>query len=171
MLLEKAFSLSERITAPLLKPFPGLMDAMAIRHALSILILLIICLGAGLLGRTAPMKRLVEWLENSILQYIPGYMFWKSRGKNITGVDTGEMPVVLVRVDDGWQISFIMEQVDENMYAVFVPNSPSVSQGAVYFMEKNQIKWVEITQKQAINCIRQLGFGSAAILKDKIKTE
>jgi uncharacterized membrane protein len=169
VILGKVFTLTARLFDPLLKPFHNIdVAGVAVKQIVGFFILLLICLAAGLLARTAIAKRFLRWLEDSVLRHVPGYLFLKHMGENVAGLEKQDMKIVLARVDDGWQISFLIEQIDDNMYTVFVPNAPSVMSGSVYHVEKDRIMWVDMTRKQAVNCIRQLGIGSASILKNQI---
>jgi uncharacterized membrane protein len=169
VILGKVFSLTERLFDPLLKPFHNIdVAGVAVKQIVGFFLLLLICLAAGLFARTAVAKRFLRWLEDSVLGHVPGYLFLKHMGENVAGLEKQDMKIVLARVDDGWQISFLIEQIDDNMYTVFVPNAPSVMSGSVYHVEKDRILWVDMTRKQAINCIRQLGIGSSSILKNQI---
>jgi uncharacterized membrane protein len=98
---------------------------------------------------------------------VPGYKFINTMVKNMTGLEEKEMDIVLARVDDGWQLSFLIEKINNDMYTVFVPDVPNPWSGSVYHLEKDKIIWTNITKKQALSCLRQLGFGSAEILRDR----
>jgi len=166
IIIQKAFELIDKLLNPLTERFKGnLIGGIAFHHLIAGIALVLLCFFAGLFARTRIAKRFINWLENSVLGFVPGYQFIKSIGKTITGLEEREMEVVLARVDDGWQISFLIEQIDENMFTVFVPDAPSPWSGSVYHMEKDKIMATDMTQKEAMACIRQLGFGSATILK------
>jgi uncharacterized membrane protein len=62
----------------------------------------------------------------------------------------------------------LIEQIDENNSVVFIPDAPNPWSGSVVFVEKKDIKEVEISQKQALACIRKLGYGSKELLKNKL---
>ena len=73
---------------------------------------------------------------------------------------------MLAKVDDAWQIAFMTEQIND--VAIFIPDAPSPLSGAVYYIEKDRMRVVDIMQKQALNSLTKLGFGSAAMLKGKL---
>jgi uncharacterized membrane protein len=168
IVLEKAYAFTQRLIDPLINTEQDLaVGGVAIRQIIGIVVLLIICFLAGLLAKTKMIRRFISWAEGSIMGLIPGYQFLKSMGQTMAGIEQQDMQVVLARVDDGWQISFLIEKIDDDMYTVFVPASPNPMSGSVYHVEKDKIKWIDMTQKQAIKCIRQLGFGSADVLRNK----
>lgn len=93
----------------------------------------------------------------------------KNMNENIMGLESKEdLKVILVPTDAGWQFAFLIEQIDDNNFTVFVPDAPNPWSGSVVFVEKKDIKEIEITQKQALACIRKLGFGSKELLKNKL---
>lgn len=170
VILEKGYHIIQKITFPIVSHFPKVkILGLAIEEITAILIIVIICLTAGLIARTAYAKRLVERLENGILSFIPGYSFMKKTNENIMGFESAEnLKVVLVPTDAGLQFAFLIEEINENNFTVFIPDAPNPWSGSVVFVEKKDIQEVEITQKEALACIRKLGFGSGALLKDKL---
>jgi uncharacterized membrane protein len=170
IILEKGYHIIQKITFPIIKHFPKVKFlGLAIEEIVAILILFIICITAGLIARTAYAKKLVERLENGILSFIPGYSFMKKTNENIMGFESAEnLKVILVPTDAGLQFAFLIEEINENNFAVFVPAAPNPWSGSVCFVKKKDITEVNITQKEALACIRKLGFGSAALLKDKL---
>lgn len=169
IIIGKVLKVIQRILQPVLKRLPDtdLAGVMALYQLIAILVLVLICFIAGLLARTRPAKRFLGWLEDSVLGLVPGYRMLKNMGQNISGLEAQDLKVVLARVDDGWQLSFLIDQIAENMYTVFVPGAPNPWSGSVYHMERDKIIWTDLTKRQALNCLRQMGFGSAEMLKGR----
>ena len=90
-------------------------------------------------------------------------------GKTSVGLEEQEMKVVLAKVDDGWQFAFLIEQVNDNLFTVFIPNSPDTWSGSIYHIQRDNIIWTDISHKRVINCLRQMGFGSADLLRKQSK--
>jgi uncharacterized membrane protein len=152
---------------PFLKSFENYtFFGVAALNIIAILLLLAFCFIAGLLAKTRLAKKLISRMEDSILGLVPGYNVIKSKTQSMIGFENQKVEVVLARVDDGWQLSFLIEKVDDNLYTVFIPNAPTPFSGSVYHVESNRIIRTAITKKQAIICIRQFGFGSALLLQN-----
>jgi uncharacterized membrane protein len=168
VLLEKGYHILQKITIPLASNLPKVkVLGMALEELIGLVIITIICFLAGLIARTKQAKNFITKLETSILSLIPGYSFMKNMNENIIGIESSEnLKVVLARVDDGWQFAFLIEKIDEEHFTVFIPNAPSPWSGSIYFMEKDRIKETTISQKEALVCIRKLGYGSSKLLKD-----
>jgi uncharacterized membrane protein len=168
-IISRALGVIRQVFRPVLIMLPEtrLAGVVGIRQLVAIVVLLVICLIAGLLARTRMANRFLNWLEDNILGLVPGYRVLKNMGEHISGLEAQDLKVVLARVDDGWQLSFLIDKIAEDMYTVFVPGSPEPWSGSVYHMEGNKIIWTDITKKQALRCLRQMGFGSADMLKDR----
>ncbi|MEZ0130540.1 DUF502 domain-containing protein [Flavobacterium sp. LBUM151] len=170
VLLEKGFGIIQKITNPIVNHFPKVkVLGLAIEEIAAILIIVIICFAAGLIAKTTYAQRLIHRLEDGILSFVPGYSFMKNMNENIMGFESNQdLKVIMVPTDAGWQFAFLIEQIDENNFVVFIPDAPNPWSGSVVFVEKKDIKDVEISQKQALACIRKLGYGSKELLKNKL---
>ncbi|GAA3763766.1 DUF502 domain-containing protein [Flavobacterium ginsengiterrae] len=169
IILEKGYHIIQKVTLPLVQNLPRVhVLGIALQELIGVLIIIVICFAAGLLARTARAKKLILKLENGILSFVPGYSFMKSMNENIMGFESKQdLKVILVPTDAGWQFAFLIEQIDENNFTVFVPDAPNPWSGSVVFVEKKDIREIGITQKEALSCIRKLGYGSKELLKNK----
>jgi uncharacterized membrane protein len=79
-----------------------------------------------------------------------------------------DLKVILVPTDAGLQFAFLVEEITENKFAVFIPDAPNPWSGSVCFVEKKDITEIDVSQKEAIACIRKLGYGSKELLKNKL---
>ena len=170
IVLEKGYVIVQKTTLPLVNNLPRVnILGVAIQELIGILIIILICFIAGILAKTANAKKLVQKLEDGILSFVPGYSFMKSMNENILGFESNEdLKVILVPTDAGLQFAFLIEQVNENQFTVFIPDAPNPWSGSVVFVEKKDITDIQITQKQALACIRKLGYGSKELLKNKL---
>ncbi|MEG0848769.1 DUF502 domain-containing protein [Flavobacterium plurextorum] len=170
IVLEKGYGIVQKTTLPLVNNLPRVnILGVAIQELIGILIIILICFIAGILAKTANAKKLVQKLEDGILSFVPGYSFMKSMNENILGFESNEdLKVILVPTDAGLQFAFLIEQVNENQFTVFIPDAPNPWSGSVVFVEKKDITDIQITQKQALACIRKLGYGSKELLKNKL---
>lgn len=170
ILLEKGYSITQKITNPIVNNLPRVkILGLALQEIVAIIIIVMICLAAGLISRTVFAKKLIQKLEESVLSFVPGYSFMKNMNESIMGIESNEnLKVILVPTDAGLQFAFLIEEIDENKFAVFIPDAPNPWSGSVVFVEKKDITEVDISQKQALACIRKLGFGSKNLLKNKL---
>ena len=169
IILEKGYGIIQKITLPLAKNLPRIhVLGVALQELFGIITIIIVCFLAGFLAKTSGAKRLIQKLEDAILSFIPGYSFIKKTNENIMGFESNQdLKVILVPTDAGLQFAFLIEKIDENKFAVFIPDAPNPWSGSLVFVEKKDITEVGISQKEALACIRKLGYGSAALLKNK----
>jgi uncharacterized membrane protein len=166
----KIFIILMKIVEPLASffPVPGLL-AEHKSYAMAVMLLLVVCYLAGLLSRTARAKKAVTWLEDGLLNQIPGYAFMKQTSAHLAGSEQEKSyNVVLARIEDAWQLAFLIERIDENNLAVCVPGAPSPWAGNLFFMTPDRIRDIDLSYKQALDCIRGLGTGSGRLLKGKL---
>lgn len=170
VILEKGYGIIQKVTLPLVNHLPRVhVLGIALQELAGIIIILFICFLAGLLSKTVLATRLVQKLEDGILSFVAGYSFMKKINENIMGIESKEdLKVVLVPTDAGWQFAFLIEQINENNFTVFIPDAPNPWSGSVCFVETKDIKEIDITQKQALACIRKLGYGTKELLKNKL---
>lgn len=170
MVAEKALRILDRIVEPMTRRLEDWkVGGVAFHEILAVLLLLLICLGAGLVAKTNAAKKLVQGVETRILVHLPGYEVMKSilGDLSIDAPDKDKLKVVLAQTDAGWQLAFLIEQVNEQLFVIFIPNAPNLYNGSVVFAEKDKIRIIDITRKEAIRTIRRMGAGSSKLFQNK----
>jgi len=170
IVIGKAEEISIRVVAPLasriaMKSMAGIPMA----TILAIGVLVLFCLFAGLFAKTRLARKIVEWLESVFLYNVPGYDFFKGLSESLMGYEAGHAyQVVLARIEEAWQIGFLMERLESGHYAVFVPGSPTVWSGSLYLMTEERFQRVDISRVEAVKCLRRLGLGANELLGRRI---
>jgi uncharacterized membrane protein len=127
------------------------------------------CFAAGLFARTAVAKRFGRALETKVLANLPGYELMKSIGESIAGVDTsGARDPVVVRIEDAWQIAFIVDRLEDGHLAVYVPGVPQCRSGSLYFVTPERVKPLKIPLKSVLQTLRRMGMDSNALLHGRV---
>ena len=169
-ILRQALSIARQIAAPLaarLAPGTTSLAGMPILTLVAVLLLVVVCLAAGLFARTAAGKKVSSKLEWMVLRWVPGYRSLKAMLAVSEGGDPG-FSVVLARIEDAWQLAFLMERLDGGLLAVFVPAAPEPWSGSVFYLTPDRIQEVDVPVRQALGCIRRMGTGSRELLRGKI---
>ncbi|WP_026969901.1 hypothetical protein [Algoriphagus terrigena] len=136
---------------------------------LSVVLLTMICFGAGWVARLGVSQKLILLLEENFLVLFPGYQLMKNSLESKVGLDSEkEYPVVLVPID-GWMIAFLVEELNEKEVMVFVPSAPSSWEGSLVIFEKSQIKASNLSPSDLMSIMKTLGVGSKAAFKGKIE--
>jgi uncharacterized membrane protein len=138
-----------------------LIGGVAVAHVLAIVLLLLICFGAGLLARLAAARRAVGALEANVLSRLPAYALLKTKTQSMLSAEDIEgMSAVVVRFDDFWQLGFEIERVDGDKVALFLPGSPDPWSGSVCIAEAERITRLDLPVAAAANMMRRLGRGA-----------
>ncbi len=131
---------------------------------LSVTIVALVCLLAGLVAHTVIAQRLINLLESSLLSKIPGYDYLKQESASALGVaEIAELPVVFVPMEGGWQLGVQTEAVSGGLVSIFVPGAPDPHSGSVFFFSKDNVRPAGIKLAVALNCLRRCGAGASAL--------
>ena len=147
------------------------LGGVAASRLIAVFVLLLVCFLAGLIARTAMARGFIDWLEHTILSNLPGYsMLSAFSEQQITGHarEGTELRPVLARIEDAWQLAMLVERVDAEHAAVFVPGAPDPHSGSVYLLTNDRFKPVEISSRDAMKCIKGLGIGASELLAGRL---
>jgi hypothetical protein len=74
-------------------------------------------------------------MERSILQKIPGYEVIRSMTRQLAGQgQESSWQPALAEIEDALVPAFIVEDLDDGRFTVFVPSSPAPLAGAIYIL-------------------------------------
>ena len=168
IILQKAFQLSAVLVAPIIKLLNVTnIFGVGAEIFISIILLLFLLYLGGLLAKTTGVKKAIVKLEESLLSKIPGYEVLKKTGESFAGFETdNKLQTVLARIEDAWQLAFLIEEIEGENYAVYIPGAPNPMSGSVYILEKDRIKSTNIPMREAMKCLRGLGVGTNKLLKE-----
>ena len=133
---------------------------------LSVLMLVLISFAAGIVARTAVGRRITRWSEHSLLGRFPQYQLMKSVAEGFAHIDSASgLKPALVNIEDGWQIGYLLEQLENDWVAVFLPQAPTPKSGNIFYLPANRVRPLGITMVQAISIVKAIGIGSGAALR------
>ena len=127
---------------------------------LSLLMVLIFCFVVGLLVSTSLGRSTWERMEHSLFQKIPGYALFRSLTQQMAGSaqETAWKPA-LAEIEEALVPAFIIEQLEDGSFTVFVPSIPTPLAGAVYVLAANRVHPVNVPFTQALKAVSQWGSG------------
>ena len=134
--------------------FPG-------EDLLALLALLIACFIVGAVVRTRAGRTGRERLERLFFGRLPGYATFRGMTQRLTG--GGEDDVwkpALAEIEDALVPAFIVEELDDGRFTVFVPSVPTPFAGAIYILSRERVHIVDIPFTQAIKSVSRWGAGS-----------
>jgi|GEM_PF-967407 uncharacterized membrane protein len=134
-----------------------------------LIVLIFICFLIGLLAKTKTAKKIINGIEDAILGNIPGYSMLKTASESILNVNANSaIKVVLLDSGDSKQIAFLVNVIDENHVALFVPDTPNPTGGGLVFVKKEMVKELDISYKAAIDILKSVGTISSKHLAGKL---
>jgi uncharacterized membrane protein len=166
LVLRHAMGIAGKVARPIAKIFPAHEIAgVAIGTVIAAVLLLLVAFVAGLFARTAPGRRLKQWVEESFLGNLPQYRVVTSMAEGLTKVEQAQgLKPVLAEVDGGWQIGYSLEQLRDGWVAVFVPQSPTPLSGNVMYLPDRRVRPLDMGIAEAMKLVKQMGVGSAKSL-------
>jgi uncharacterized membrane protein len=152
--------------AGLVRPFVLLLpDWFPAEQALSLLLVLIICILIGIAVGTRAGGVFRERLEKAFLERIPGYSLIRSLTQQLVG-DSREniWKPALAEIEEALVPAFIIEEFADGRYTIFVPSIPTPFAGAVYVLERKRVHPLNVPFTQALQVISRWGSGAKALV-------
>ena len=136
----------------------------AVIDIVSVLAMVAVCYGAGLLATSARGQRAYQRMDDRLLDLVPRYGFIKSMASGLHKETTTAMTVVLVPFDDQSQIGFEVER-NEDWVVVFLPGSPDPWSGAVSYVTADRVTPLPVDFNRAVRAMRMAGRDSLSLLE------
>jgi uncharacterized membrane protein len=147
--------------AGLVRPFALLLpDWFPAEKALSLLLMFLICILIGLAVRTRAGRVARERIERTFFERIPGYALIRSMTQQLAGENRGNVwKPALVEIEEALVPAFIIEELEDGRFTVFVPSVPTPFAGAVYILTPDRVHPLDVPFTQAPG---RLPWGSGA---------
>jgi uncharacterized membrane protein len=146
----------------LVRPIAALIpDWLPAEGLLSLLLVLALCFLIGVAVRTPSGRAVRERMEMVFFERLPGYGLLRSLTQRLAG-DSEEHTwrPALAELEDALVPAFIIEELDDGRFTVFVPSVPTPLAGAVYVLRPERVHILDIPFTQAIKSISRWGSGS-----------
>lgn len=129
--------------------------------ALTIAGLLLACFVVGAALRTETGRAVRERLEVSLFGRLPGYALFRGLTQRLAGrSQKHEWKPALVEIEEALVPAFIVEELDDGRFTVFVPSVPTPLAGSVYILARERVHPIDVPFTQAIRTVSQWGSGS-----------
>lgn len=145
------------------KPFAMLLpEWFPAEHFLSLLLVLIVCFLIGVAVRTPAGRVIRERIEKSLFERIPGYALFRSLTQRMAGKNDEEnvWKPALAEIEEALVPSFIIEELADGRFTVFVPSVPTPFAGAVYILTPDRVHPLDVPFTQALKSVSRWGSGS-----------
>ena len=151
----------------LLSPVTAAIPAGAqFKQVLALLIVLGVCLVAGLIVRTSAGLRAKNALERSVLEKIPGYSLVRGLASRLGGDESeGTFQPALVEIEDALAPGFIIEELEDGRYTVLVPSVPTPAAGSLFILPRERVHPLDVPFTQAVKVISKWGAGAGELAR------
>ena len=162
LLLLKAMKSLGELVRPLARLLPAWFPA---ERVASFLLVLIVCFLVGLALRTPTGQAVQVRFENSLLQKIPGYSLFRSMTRQLAG-ENREMAwkPALAEIEEALVPAFIIEELDDGSFTVFVPSAPTPVAGAIYILSAERVHPLNVPFTQTVMALTHWGAGSKELV-------
>lgn len=120
------------------------------------LLLVILFYFFGWLVKFSSLNHIRDWIENKVLQYIPGYLVYKAQISEKLGPKTDERIPVWITTDSGKRPGLLIAEQGEEAI-VFLPNSPDSNNGTVSMVSRQRIIKLDMSASAFIKSLQKFG--------------
>ena len=112
----------------------------------------------GWLVKFSSLNRVRDWMEMSLLQYIPGYLNYRAQLQEKINPKQDLRVPVYVNTVSGKRPGLLIEEQAEDAI-VFFPNSPDSNNGEVLIIPSHQVTKLDISASSFIKSLQKFGKG------------
>ena len=159
--------------AALVRPLTMLLPAwLPAENLLSLALVLVVCFLIGIAVRTRMGRILRERMERSLFERLPGYALFRSLTQRLAGEGReSTWKPALVEIEEALVPAFIIEELEDGRFTVFVPSVPTPLAGAVYILSRERVHALDVPFTQAISSISRWGSGSKELVAAMTKVD
>jgi uncharacterized membrane protein len=162
VLLLKGMQSVARLVRPLAAALPDWLPA---EGFFSLVLVLMVCFVVGAAVRTRAGRAARERMEKAFFERLPGYSLIRSLTQRLAGdSEESAWQPALAEIEEALVPAFIIEELEDGRYTVFVPSIPTPMAGAVYVLGPERVHLVDVPFTQAISTISRWGSGSSQLV-------
>jgi len=122
----------------------------------------LLCFVTGLIVRTGWGDKIQKKLES-----IPAYTMIRNITQQLTGKTVKQFAPAQVDLygSKSRVLGFIVEELPDNRFAVFIPSAPAVTVGQVHILPQECVERLDATLGATVNSITQWGVGTKELYK------
>ena len=140
--------------------FPG-------EDLLALLLVLGFCLFVGAAVATHQGRTVLEKAERALFERLPGYAVLRGLTQQLAGggrdAEANWKPA-LVEIEEALVPGFVIEELPDGRFTVFVPSVPTPMAGAVYVLTPERVHIVDVKFTHAVKTISRWGSGMGELV-------
>jgi len=129
LVLLKGMQSATALVRPLTMLLPSWLPA---ENVLSLALVSVVCFLIGVVVRTRVGKAIRHRMDRSLLEKLPGYALFRSLTQRLAGEGRENVwKPALVEIEEALVPAFIIEELEDGRFTIFVPSVPTPLAGAV----------------------------------------
>jgi len=157
LLLLKAMSGLAGLVKPIAKLLPAWLPA---ENLVSLALILALCLVVGLALRTPAGRGTWKRLEDSVFRKVPFYSVIRGFTQQVAGSgDESSWKPALAEIEEAFVPAFIIEELKDGQFTVFVPSAPTPFAGNIYVLTPDRVHAVDVPVWHALRAVSRWGSG------------
>jgi uncharacterized membrane protein len=154
-----------RAVADLVRPLAALLpNWLPNENLIALLLVFLLCVAVGSIVRTRIGHAAANRLEAGVFGRIPGYGLFRGLTQQLVGEGREAWKPALVEIEEALVPAFIIEEIEDDRYTVYVPSVPSPLAGAVYILTRERVHPLSATFLQTFQTLSRWGSGSRQLL-------
>jgi len=166
--LGQGLALTTRVVQPLTGMLPDAsIGGFALATIAALVLLLLVCFGAGVLARATLGRALTDRFEARLQTIYPRYAVIKAMSQGLHGaLGQRVLQPVLVSFDDHQLIAFDIERLHDGRAVIYLPGAPDTWSGSVVLVTPERVESLNIDSAALARSLQGLGQGTAALLRE-----
>ena len=164
IVIGKVMGVLEAVAAPMAEFIPtDTILGFGLAQLIAIGLLLLVCLVAGLVARSAIGRLVGGKVEGVLLAAVPGYAVIKGLVEQVlkSQEQAAQFKPVVVPIRGGVRPAFEVERLPSGDVVVFSPGSPNVWSGTVSYLKPDQVLPLEMAVGEMFHSLEQMGIGTS----------
>jgi len=148
--------------SPMVRPLARLTPAwFPAERVISLAIVLFVCFLIGVTVRIPSGRKVWEKLQSSLFRKIPGYDLIRSFTQRLGGAAENEAwKPALAEIEEALVPAFIIEELDDGRFTVFVPSVPTPLSGALYILTADRVHPLDLGVTCVLKTVSHWGLGA-----------
>jgi uncharacterized membrane protein len=165
LLVLKAMKSLASLVRPLTILSPPALTTAVAQYVLAFFVVLSFCYVLGVALLTRPGRAVGEWVQRTVLVKIPGYTVVRSLTQQLAGQGRENVwRPALAEIEEGLVPAFIIEEIRDGRYTVFVPSVPSPFMGSIYILRQERVHPVNASFIQTFQVLSRWGEGAKDLM-------
>jgi uncharacterized membrane protein len=148
--------------SPIVRPLARLVPAwFPMVRVTSLVLVLLICFLIGLTAAIPKGGRAWDRIQSWLCHRVPGYALIRGFTQRLGGTSEGQAwKPALAEIEEALVPAFIIEELEDGSFTVFVPSVPTPLSGSIYILGPDRVHPLDVSITHVIRAVSQWGLGT-----------